>query len=1172
MTKTTNLSLCLLLFLAACEGPEGTGIGLPTAPGTGPRVVFDLSAKPLPEIPLPNNVATRYDPDSPTGRRINVSEEASTKAEQKLRRKINELDGFGTFQPITVSFDSPLDLEDLRDRQAANHDFKDDAILLLDVDSDSPDFGQAIPLDCGQGNYPLGLEWAGQYWDMDEHDDSPNLLYETHDEDTNGNGKLDPYEDIDFDGVLDKPNTFSGEPLYPLTTDDVPALLKSASRPIDDLITFYERETNTLVLWPVVPLREQTTYAVVITRYMVGEDGLRVRSPFPNVNHLSQNEELAPLPAVLARAEYDFDAADISFAWSFTTQSITAEIEAIRAGLYGHGPLASLQEDYAPDMEPKQVNASEENEALPANAYVLHAEDLDMLFGMAELLLGYAPEVVKALQYDVKYVDYFVLGSYTTPYFLADQDGLATPLYPADDNESFRIDLAGEETVHGPNGASFICAIPKATAVHKPPFPVMHYGHGYSGAPFEILGFAGRFAQYGYALCGIDAVGHGLALPADEDINYDELVPTLLEPMGLSTFYNAFAFGRIRDLDNDGRVTSFDNGGDFWSYDIFHTRDCVRQATIDIMQFVRVLRSLGELKWATDTNHNGKADDLMGDFNGDGTIDFGGPDNTDYPQWGQSMGAIVSELLAGAEATTTTATPVSGAGGLIQVGVRSTNPGVPEAVWLPMMGPFVVFTPVSEIYPKGDGPDPDWGKEHPLSAPISVEMELAIMINDQHREDRPWQDPRPHYYPFSQTDKVKPGDRVIVRNKVNGEEVTAFRHPDGRGFRVSIPADALSAVEKRPLLGLQDGDTQPVPVTCEPGSWTVDVDPETEKLVGPAHCDGQDLSRTHLFGDALEVVVLDGWDGDEKVTFDTFEIPVEYQGAIFPEGAPLVALNTGLGRARNTPGLRKLMGFASMILTRGDPISYARHYGPEERLDFSYDEGAADQANVIIYHTVGDPNTPIATSLALARAAGILDYVPPSGTARTTKNDALLDEYVAEGTEWFWRHLSATLTTTDWADNNGVQVKDMRWVDEFTALYEQNPDHVIPVHADPDDLDAGTDEYGEPNLGQPVRATLRLDGKEAGAIDADATGMMEASVGFSALRMPYIAPLGAHGVEPSNPSREFDINSFVENQIGLFAASQGRHFSDDPCLATSTCAFLPESVQEIGAELYGGGK
>ena len=50
-----------LLFLVACVGPEGEGIR-PTPDGSGPTVVWDSKAKPLPNIPLPNNAATRLDP------------------------------------------------------------------------------------------------------------------------------------------------------------------------------------------------------------------------------------------------------------------------------------------------------------------------------------------------------------------------------------------------------------------------------------------------------------------------------------------------------------------------------------------------------------------------------------------------------------------------------------------------------------------------------------------------------------------------------------------------------------------------------------------------------------------------------------------------------------------------------------------------------------------------------------------------------------------------------------------------------------------------------------------------------------------------------------------------------------------------------------------------------
>src|SRR6478609_7977735 len=75
----------LVVLLASCDGG-----GLPAhwggpRTGSGPRVVWDLTARPLPEIPLPNDVATFPDPGSPTGRRINASLVAPTGVESRLR-------------------------------------------------------------------------------------------------------------------------------------------------------------------------------------------------------------------------------------------------------------------------------------------------------------------------------------------------------------------------------------------------------------------------------------------------------------------------------------------------------------------------------------------------------------------------------------------------------------------------------------------------------------------------------------------------------------------------------------------------------------------------------------------------------------------------------------------------------------------------------------------------------------------------------------------------------------------------------------------------------------------------------------------------------------------------------------------------------------------------------
>ena len=125
--------LGMMMLLVGCDSDDQLGL-LRTPSGTGPTVRFDLDHKPLPEIPLPNNIATVHDPTSPTGRRVNVSLHGVTMAEEELREKIHTMDGFGIFSPITVAFEEPLDLVNIRERQTGNHAFTDDTVLLVNID------------------------------------------------------------------------------------------------------------------------------------------------------------------------------------------------------------------------------------------------------------------------------------------------------------------------------------------------------------------------------------------------------------------------------------------------------------------------------------------------------------------------------------------------------------------------------------------------------------------------------------------------------------------------------------------------------------------------------------------------------------------------------------------------------------------------------------------------------------------------------------------------------------------------------------------------------------------------------------------------------------------------------------------------------------------------------
>src|SRR5881394_4018063 len=111
-----------------------------TPAGPGPTVRFDLAHQPLPEIPIPNDVATWPDPTSRTGLRINASLVAPTAIEKKARVQFSKMEGWGTFAPIWVSFDvdrsqpgyadyagPAIDLANVKRRhQGDDYDFADD--------------------------------------------------------------------------------------------------------------------------------------------------------------------------------------------------------------------------------------------------------------------------------------------------------------------------------------------------------------------------------------------------------------------------------------------------------------------------------------------------------------------------------------------------------------------------------------------------------------------------------------------------------------------------------------------------------------------------------------------------------------------------------------------------------------------------------------------------------------------------------------------------------------------------------------------------------------------------------------------------------------------------------------------------------------------------------------
>jgi hypothetical protein len=997
--------LFVAALLSGCAvAPEGLR---ETPDGPGPVVVVDWDAEPLPEIPYPNDLATIPDPMSVTGMRLNISEVADTTRESEARQKINELSGFGIFAPITVAFEAPLDLDEIVARHPNDFEkpaaFEDDAFYVINVDPDSPDYLQPVALDVGHGRFPLDVPKSDRYFPNDKRADSPSLMFETYEEDLNGNGVLDPGEDTDDDGVLDHPN------VYPLGGD-----------PREDLLTFYERETNTLIVRPVVPLREETTYAVVLTERLVGEDGNPVRSPWAYVNHTRQTEALAPVLDALPNLGLAVE--DVAFTWTFTTGRITGDLVDIRRGLNGEGPWAFLDADYPPGLtEGLQTNdiAGEDPYMLPINAVIDAVVELGLFDGDSAVLLQQ--------NYDA-FSSHIVGGAIEVPYLLADRDD------GDDSDEWWQADPVRGTLWSQPQRVAFTCVLPKESAEFKAPFPVAMFGHGYGSSRFDLLGFAWAFNQVGFAACAADFPGHGPTLSEEEW----SIAKALLSSRGLLPFLQHLEDSRYRDLNNDGVR---DSGGDQWSADGFHTRDMVRQAAVDWMAMVDSFKACGTGEMAlVDQSDDGPVaaggSRVTCDWDDDGVPDLGGPD-VQYGLVGGSLGGINAAVAAPVIPEITAWAPIVPGGGTLDIGVRTEIGGAVEALVGRLM------TPLFLGYPDGSGG-----------------LDVVQMVNsvtdmvELH---------------VAHLDSIPAGGRIEVENTRTGK-VRAGHIPDDGTFRVGIGADGLDAFEKKELAGLPDA----------PNGVSYSV-PDNEGL-----------------GDLLIVRVYDA-SGSLLTTIDTWEEDVVHEGVTMLGGSPLVAASHGLGKIRGTPELRRLAMVLAGALEPGDAIAYAPHFFLDP-----FEELGGKATNVLLAPTPGDMIVCINTGIALARAAGLVEWQATDDRYGTTVDQWLIDRQVIRGLEEFG----------PWTGADGT-----------------------PVLFDADDFDAGTDDYGAPS-DAPLRETRQT------------------SSGVSGLRLPYADPNGSHGFAFPDPALAFDINTFAISQIAWFVATDGQELLDDPCLADGSCDFM----------------
>ncbi len=1004
------LMALLACALAACtDAPDGLAVAQPA----DTTVVVDFQAKPLPNIPLPNDLATRFDSTSPTLRRINASLIAPTAFETLTRENIDMLDGWGVFAPITVGFSGLIDLKGLQLAHSCdNYDLHDDQVYLVDITPGSPTYGKPALIDIGQGNFPVVLKDRAGYWENDPRGDTLSLFFDETDEDINKNGKLDEGEDTDLDGVLDRPNYLpqfmpeAGTQTGAIPAPDTVGLpvcgndkgypaSSDLARRANALMYWYERETNTLIMRPLTPLRQRTTYAVVVTRRLKDANGKPVGSPFPTINHTAQTEALAPLKAILAANPPELGGlqlADVAFTWSFSTGTIYDDLTAVRNGLYGQGPQAYLQDSYPPEMSHVWPvwDAAAMAGTPPHNLFVVPGEKMTTIMRLiagqvqdANIVSG--PVDGDRLYEGLQYVDYHVFGSFDSPQLFPRLDADGNYL-----NYGQMIWPPDVSTTPAPSRAervSYWLAIPRKEASPRKdgkPAGLVIIGHGYTGNKLTTVQFAGYFARYGIATLCLENVSHGFDLLHGNDL---VLAKALLDSMGLTGVVDALFQNRSWDQDLDGQE---DSGADFWTAYTFHTRDVVRQSTVDYMQLIRILRSYdGSKKWPFDANNNGKTDDdIAGDFDGDGKVDIGGKDSV-IGITGSSLGGMMSAMLGGSEPQVAASIPVCAGGGLGDVGVRSLQGGVREAVILRVMGPLYT----SAVQPDG-------------SAVVNT---VVPRLNSTARIQ----------VATLPAEIVAQAGAVLARSS-NGEYDCGLVT---KGlFRVGLPSDVTQVGAQTHTLTFYQGN---------PFQTGVRDDTRGKACT--------------LKQGAVPIHTIAAFGNDVKFAYDSR--PLAFQA-----GDPLSPLAEGLGLHRARPELRKFMGLAQMVLDPADPAVLAKQFTSGEAVMAT---GEVVNTHGIVITTIGDMNVPASTGASIARNLGKIDWFAqhPEWNNRSALQ-MLADTHMLEAVNVIGRYLTPAGAPVMW------DVEDLSESATLTAAPTAMP---YPL---------GYDGYWAPRLTTPLHKYL----------------------------------------------------------------------------------------------------
>jgi len=367
---------------------------------------------------------------------------------------------------------------------------------------------------------------------------------------------VQPRLSVPFSGPID-PSTVSSDTvrLYDL------GCLACAPVGIDQAV--WEPAANTLHAESAELLAQHETYLLVATTGLRAADGAPIdRTSFLRDLNFGQTKDehakryrTALRDALQATGTFTQAVA----ASIFTTQSITADLEKIRAQLGASTPA------------PARVTASFARTQITAIVWNRQSST------SGPLSPSFVP--VPALDVFPGSVGRVVFGTYESP----DYETPARVIPPTGTS-------TGTPSPQGSNRISYTLFVPSGA---EPPggWPVAIFGHGFTdskqGAPWTV---ASSLARSGIASIAINVVGHGGGAAG---------TLTIQTPAGPTVIPDG---GRGFDQDGNGTIDSTEGVNAAAPYTLVGSRDGLRQTVVDLMQLVR------EIEVGFDVDANGTAD------------------------------------------------------------------------------------------------------------------------------------------------------------------------------------------------------------------------------------------------------------------------------------------------------------------------------------------------------------------------------------------------------------------------------------------------------------------------------------------------------------------------------------------------------------------------------------